>query len=266
MAALKKAGGLTIVAMLVVAALAIAFWVLLLSPKRDEAAKLGKQVGRAEESLAQHRSEVATAEQARRQFPVDYRKLVVLGKAVPAGDETASLLVQINGVADRAKVEFQDISLSDEGGGSEEEESAAPTSSTTGAQVSATEAEAALLPLGASIGPAGLAVMPYSLTFVGDFFQIADFIQGLDSLVKSHNENVAVKGRLVTIDEFTLTPEGEGEPGEGGSGGSSPVLTASFSVTTYVTPPDQGITAGASPSSPLESSATPASTTTGGTP
>jgi Tfp pilus assembly protein PilO len=265
MAALKKAGGLTIVAMLVVAVMAIAFWALLLSPKRDEAAKLGKQVAAAETSLADHQSEIVAAEQARAQFPVDYRKLVVLGTAVPANDETASLLVQINGVAGRAKVEFQDISLSTEGEGSGEA-SAAPTSSPTGAQVSATEAEAALLPLGASIGPAGLAVMPYSLTFVGDFFQIADFIQGLDSLVKSHNEGVAVKGRLVTINDFTLTPEGEGEPGEGSNGGSSPVLTASFSVTTYVTPPGQGITAGASPSSPLESSATPASTTTGGTP
>jgi Tfp pilus assembly protein PilO len=252
MAGLKKSSSLTIVAMLVVAALAIAFWMLLLSPKRDEAAKLGEQVARAESSLAQHQAEAASAEEARARFPVDYQRLVVLGKAVPAGDETASLLVQLSGVADRAKVEFQDISLSSEGGGSE---AAAPPAGTTGAPVSATEAAASLLPIGATIGPAGLAVMPYSLTFEGSFFQIADFIRGLDSLVKSHNEDVSVRGRLVTINSFALT---------GGEGGSS--LTASFSVTTYVTPPAQGTTAGASPSSPAEASATPASTTTGGTP
>ncbi len=48
--------------------------------------------------------------------------------------------------------------------------------------------------------------MPYTLTFDGDFFQIADFIKGLDSLVKTTNEKVAVDGRLMTINGFTLTP------------------------------------------------------------
>ncbi len=263
MAALRKSGSLTIVAMLVVAALAIAFWIVLLSPKRDEAAKLGKQIERAESSLVQHQAEVASAEQAREQFPVDYQRLVVLGKAVPGNDETASLLVQLNGVAGRAGVAFRDISLSAEGGGSEEAP-AAPASA-SGEPVSATEAAASLLPLGATIGPAGLAVMPYSLTFEGNFFQIADFIHGLDSLVRSNNEDVSVEGRLVTINDFTLTPEGE-EEGAGGGGGASPVLTVAFSVTTYVTPPGQGTTAGASPSSPSEATATPASTTTGGSP
>jgi Tfp pilus assembly protein PilO len=110
--------------------------------------------------------------------------------------------------------------------------------------------------------------MPYSLTFTGTFFQIADFIKGLDSLVKSDNEDVAVKGRLITVNDFTLTAEGESEePGVPASkSGGSPTLTASFSVTTYVTPPGQGIAAGASPASPAEATATPASTTTGGAP
>ena len=44
-------------------------------------------------------------------FPDDYQQLVVLGKAVPADDETASLLVQVNRIADDAKVKFQSITL-----------------------------------------------------------------------------------------------------------------------------------------------------------
>jgi Tfp pilus assembly protein PilO len=252
-AALKKSGSLTIVAMLVVAALAIAFWAVLLSPKRDEAARLGKQVERVESSLAQHQAEVTTAEQARKQFPVDYQKLVVLGKAVPGNDETASLLVQVSGIAERAGVEFQNIVLDSGGGG---EEAAAPLSSPSGTPLSATEAAASLMPLGASIGPAGLAAMPYTLTFNGSFFKMADFIKGLDSLVKSHNEEVAVDGRLITINGFSLVA----------GPNDFPSLTATFSVTTYLTPPAQGETGGASPSSPPEGAATPASTTTGGTP
>jgi Tfp pilus assembly protein PilO len=253
MAALKKAGPVTIVAMLVVVALAVAFWILLLGPKRDEAAKLGKRIERAETSLAQHRAEVATAEAARKQFPVDYQRLVVLGKAVPGDDETPSLLVQVSELAERAGVEFQTISLEPESGG---EAAAAPLSSPSGRPVSATEAAAAVTPLGASIGPAGLAAMPYTLTFNGNFFQMADFIKGLDSLVKSHNEEVAVDGRLVTINGFSLAA-GERE---------FPALTATFSVTTYVTPPIRAASGGVPSSSPPESDATPASTTTGGAP
>ena len=136
-----------------------------------------------------------------------------------------------------------------------------------GTPVSATEVAASLLPLGASIGPAGLAVMPYTLTFEGDFFEIADFIEQLDKMVKTQNEKVLVDGRLITVDGFSLSPEGEGEGSAPSSGGgSSPSLTASFEVTTYLTPPSQGTTAGATPSSPAASSATPAATTTGGAP
>jgi Tfp pilus assembly protein PilO len=255
MAALKNPRNMTVVAMLGVAVLAIGFWMLLLSPKRDEAKKLDAQVAEVESSLAGHEAEVAAAEAARDQFPTDYQKLVVLGKAVPAGDETASLLVQMNGIAKRAGVELNDISTSSEGGG-EEAPAAAPAG---GEAVSPTEAAASLLPLGATVGPAGLAVMPYSLSFEGTFFQIADFIRGLDSMVKTHNEEVTVNGRLLTIDSFTL---GSGE-GEAGSGST---LSADFSVTTYLTPPGEGLTAGASPESPAGLSATPAATTTGGAP
>ncbi len=256
MKALKKSSGMTIGAMLVVAALAIAFWTLLLSPKREEAAKLATQVEQVESSLAQHEAEVTAAEEARKQFPVDYQKLVVLGKAVPAGDETASLLVQVSGIARRSHVKFKNISLSAEG---ESGEAPAETSAPTGA--SPTEAAASLLPLGATVGSAGIAVMPYTLTFEGSFFQVARFIKGLDSLVKTKNEEVAVDGRLITVDSFTLG-SGEGE----GAAASTSTLSASFNVTTYVTPPEQGLAAGASPSSPGELSATPAATTTGGAP
>jgi Tfp pilus assembly protein PilO len=250
-----KSANLVIGAMLVCAAIAVAFWVLALSPKRDEASKLSAQVKQLESSLAQHRAEAAAAEEARKSFPVDYQRLVVMGKAVPGGDETASLLVQLNRIADAAGVRFQTLTL-ESSGSKGEAASAAP--SPGGEPVSATEAAASLLPLGASIGPAGLAVMPYALTFEGSFFTIADFIKGLDSLVKTTNEKVAVDGRLITVDGFSLSESPEAK---------FPALQGAFSVTTYLTPPSQGVTAGASPSGPeAASTATPVSTTTGGAP
>ncbi len=247
-----KSKNAVIGAMLGVVLLATAFWMLALSPKREEASKLGKEVSALESSLSQHQAEIAVSLEARHDFPVDYQRLVVLGKAVPGDEDTASLLVQLNRIAERTKVRFETVTLAPGPGG----EGEAPTTS-SGTPVSATEAAASLMPLGATVGPAGLAVMPYTLTFTGNFFTIADFINGLDSLVKTTNEKVAVDGRLITVDGFSLGSDPDSQ---------FPTLQASFSVTTYLTPPGQGITAGASPSSPEPVTSTPASSTTGGAP
>jgi Tfp pilus assembly protein PilO len=253
-----------ILVMLGIGVLAAAFWMLLLGPKRDEASKLDKQVAVLEASLAQHQADVNAALEARKGFPEDYQQLVVLGKAVPSDDDTASLLVQLTRISERAGVRFQSFVLSDEGGGGEAPAplAATPTEeSGSGGEatslVSPTEVAASTLPLGASIGPAGLAVMPYTLTFTGDFFTLANFIKGLDSLVKTENEKLAVDGRLITVNGFTLEPHPDKE---------FPALEATFSITTFLTPPEQGDTAGATPTSPAPAEATPASTTTGGTP
>jgi Tfp pilus assembly protein PilO len=238
-----------IAAVLVVVVLATGFWVLLLSPKRSEADKLALRVGSLESSLALHSGEVAAAEAAKKSFAEDYAHLVVLGKAVPAEAETASLIVQIQRLADRSKVRFGSLSLGS-GEGSGGGEAAAPTPVPEGA--SPTEATASLLPLGASVGPAGLAVMPYSLSFEGNFFKIADFIERLDDLVKTNNEKVAVDGRLFTVDSFSL------EPGKGGF----PSLLANFSITTFLTPPGPDLTEGLTPAAAGTEMATLASSTT----
>ena len=260
-----------VVAALAVVVLAIAFWMLLLGPRRDEASKLGAQVEEVTASLAQHRAEAAEAVEARGEFAADYQHLVVLGQAVPGDDDTASLLVQLNSVAEKAGVSFRTLTLDAAEGGAApapapetpapeapSAEGVAPEASagTPASLTSPTEVAASTLPLGAAIGTAGLGVMPYTLTFDGQFFQIADFIKGLDSLVKTQNAQVSVDGRLITINGFSLAPGSSGFP----------ALEATFSVTTYLTPPTQGVTAGATPAAPAPATAAPAATTTGGTP
>jgi Tfp pilus assembly protein PilO len=238
-----KSSNRLIVAMLVVALLAGSFWILVLSPKRGEADKLGTEVEQLRSSLALAESQASEAEVARDEFPGDYRKLVTLGKAVPAGEETSSLLVELNQVAAGSEVQFDSIQL---GGGGATEEVPAPVAQEAGPSTAvestlpATEATAALMPLGSKIGAAGLAVMPYDLNFKGSFFDIADFIGGIDSLVTT-GKSTAVDGRLVTIDGFVLTED----PQEG-----FPDLNADFAVTTYLVAPGQGLTAGATAAAP----------------
>jgi len=250
-----SASNKVIVAMVAVAALAVAFWVLLLSPKRSEISKLDQEVSQQQEFLSLHQQEVQRGREAEQAFPREYQQLVVLGKAAPAEDDTASLLVQLNRIAGDARIRLQTFQLTPTNEETAAEEpGAAPAEGE--APAPPTEVAASTLPLGASLGPAGLAVMPYKLTFEGSFFRLADFIDGLDSLVKTKNSKVEVTGRLITVNGFSLEPDEDK---------GLPYLKADFSVTTFLVPPAQGVTGGASPTSP-EPSTTPVSTTTGGTP
>lgn len=253
-----------IVSILAIAALAIGFWMLLLSPKREEASELSSEAGQLRVTLSEAEAKAAAAEEAKREFPKDYRQLVVLGQAAPAGDETASLLVELNRVAKASRVKFKTFLLSGsgEGGGAAAPAPAAPATPPTeapsgavpaSATVPPTEVAASVMPLGASVGPAGLAVMPYTLTFSGDFFHVADFIKQIDSLVDTSGGEVTVDGRLVTLDGFALNTAEDSNSTE---------LNATFAVTTYLTPPSQGVTAGATPTEPAPVSGAPASSAT----
>ncbi len=247
---LSSTNGL-IVGMVAFVVLAFLFWNMALGPKRDEASELSAKAKSLETSLATHEGEISQALEARDSYAEDYRNLIVLGKAVPGNDDTASFLVQLNRISAAAKVEFRELKLSTSEAAPEEAATAAPP--VEGA--SPTEVAASTLPLGATIGTAGLGVMPYELSFEGNFFSISRFIHGLDSLVKTANERVEVTGRLITINGFTL----KGDTGKG-----FPALEGRFSVTTYLTPPETGVTGGAAPVGTAE--ATQVSATVGTTP
>jgi hypothetical protein len=67
--------------------------------------------------------------------------------------------------------------------------------------------------------------------------------------VKTKNGAVDARGRLVTVDNFELVPAEKN-----GEGGGSSNLVAHLSVSTYVTPPGQGLTAGATSAGPATAS------------
>ncbi len=283
-----KATDKTIILAVSALALVAAFYLLVLSPKREKAAELKDEIATLEASISEQEQVASFAEQARKDFPEYYGRLVVLGKAVPAQADSASLLVELNSIAAGSGVDFRGITLGDgaassgttssnttttppatappstgstpsaEGSTPASSETsttsttattgAAPTGSTSSPPAStaptpATEATAATLPIGATVGSAGLPTMPYDLTFAGGFFGIADYIGGLDRLVglRDRGGQVVANGRLVTVDGFSL---------EATTLGPNPVLDAALSVTTYVTPSGQGLTGGATPTGP----------------
>lgn len=242
-------------------ALVAAFWLLVLSPKREEASQLEAEVTSLESEVAEQQQLAEFAEQAREDFPSDYKTVVRLGKAVPDDDDTASLLAQLTGISSKTDVGFRSLQLAESTG----EEAAppppapaeaAPTAEEPAAETApvasaaeATEATAATLPIGATVGPAGLPVMPYTLEFQTDFFNFADFLDEIDDTVSTADGRVSVDGRLMTIDGFGLARDLEQ---------GFPALTANVAMTTYVTPPTEGLTAGATPTAPAPVSAPPA--------
>ncbi|HEX2359720.1 MAG TPA: hypothetical protein VHH72_07890 [Solirubrobacterales bacterium] len=285
---------------LLVAAVLAGFYFMVLSPKREEASKLGDEVSTLEASILDQDQLAAYAEDARREFPRYYGRMVVLGKAVPAEADSASLLVQVDNISARSGTSFESLALGQGSGsttttapaatppapsgtapeGSGEAPAAGSTPASTGATTPAstgatagqtagaasvapaTETAAASLPIGATVGPAGLPTLPYDLFFKGTFFQVADFIAGVDGLIHTREASgqVVVDGRLLTVNGFSL---------QGGRPGSDPALDADFAVTSYVMPSDQGLTLGATPGAPGPPAAgqpqtTPASAT--GTP
>ena len=141
-----------------------------------------------------------------------------------------------------------------------QEPAAAPAG---GAAPVATEATAATLPLGATIGPAGLPTMPYDLRFTGDYFQVADFFKGVDDLVHTADGEVSVDGRLLTVDGFTLTSQAS-EGVETGTFDPTPTLSVTLATTTFLTPATEGLVAGADPAAPPPT--TPAAPTPTSTP
>ena len=247
-----------------------AFWFLVLSPKQDQAKKLGSQVSALQEEVSTQQQAAAEGRDARRHFPRAYHRLVVMGKAVPADDETASLVIEVNRIAKRSGVSFRKIDLNEGAGGSSGSAAAAPAPATSSSDNSSsggenssgssgstsapatatpaapTESSASLLPIGATVGSAQLPILPYSMTFRGSYFAVAEFMAGIDALVKADKGRIEADGRLATIDGFTMGQVQNAPPG---------VLDATLAITTYVTPPDQGLTAGATPTGPAAAAA-----------
>jgi hypothetical protein len=266
----------------VMALVLVGFYLKVLSPKRDEASKLEKENTELQAQIEQQEQVAAFAEDARQHFPVYYGRLVVLGKAVPEQADTASMLVQLNTISSRSGVKFEGLELSASGGGVTAVTAAPsatapsqpasgparprhrpgrarrrrparpPPPTTTGGSARALDDDAddhgardggergkpADRCLG---GPAGLPILPYNLTLQG-----ASSTSPVSSPASTprHNRDgttVVADGRLVTIDGFALSNP---------TAGPSPTLDANLAVTMYVTPSNQGLTAGATPTGP----------------
>jgi hypothetical protein len=216
----------SILAVLGGVAVLAAFWFLVLGPKRAEGEKLDADVAAAQQRLETAQSTVAAGTAAKASYAKDAATIARLGAAVPGDDDLPSLVYELQSSAKGAKVDFGAL----ERAGSDNAASSA----------GATGAATAGLPPGAVVGTAGFATLPFSFTFSGSYFSLEHLLDDLHGYVKTSGDAVSVRGRLLTVDGFSLTV------GDGGFKDIAAKVTASA----YLIPdtaPSSGSTATAAP-------------------
>jgi hypothetical protein len=208
----------------------IAAWVMVIQPKRDQAARLGSQIAAAEQQLQSASGQAATAQANEHAYASNYATVARLGEAVPSDDEVPSLIYQLQAAATGTGVSFQSLVLNAGGSGS--------STSTGSSALSQTQ-----LPPGATVGPAGFPTMPFTFTFEGNFFHLSSFFARLQRFVEATQKRIDVHGRLMTLNAIDLGPGPSGFPR----------ITATIYATTYLVPSSQGLTNGASAAAPAAS-------------
>jgi hypothetical protein len=220
----------------------VAPWLLVISPKRSQAAKLQTQLTAAQSQLASIRSQAAANEAARQAFASNYTTLAKLGEAVPADDDVPSLIYQLQGAAGHDHVDFLGLQTAGTGGsttpspapsssssssssGSSSSSSSSSSPSST-ASSSASSQAASTPPPNASAGLNGFDNDSFTFTFQGSFFDLTNFVKRVQRFVVATDKKVAVSGRLLTLNALNLAQGSKGFP----------QIEATISATSYIAP------------------------------
>jgi Tfp pilus assembly protein PilO len=209
-----------------------AAWMLVVSPERKKAGEAAGQIAAAQSQLASAERSVVSARAAQSKYSTAYASLVSLGKAVPATQEVPALIVQLSQASSEKNVNFASITASSSSG-------------TSGSAAAAAASDA-------------FASLPFTFTFEGSYFDLEHLFSKLTDFANtSASGELQVNGRLLTIQSVKLSPASSSSIG---SKGPTNELTGTITATAYTLPATQGVTGGATATSPVGAT-TPTSTT-----
>jgi Tfp pilus assembly protein PilO len=164
-------------------------WIGVIAPKREQAADLRARIAQAEQTRDDATARAIKAEQAQATYARDYGTVARLGKAVPPSTDVPSLVYQLATAARGAKIDFRAVNVLD----------------------SAPVAPAPAGPAEATAG-GGIESTPISFKFEGDFFGLQKLLARIDRFSRVKGTQIAVNGRLLTIDGLTVNPSRRGLP------------------------------------------------------
>jgi hypothetical protein len=287
-----------IVLILVPIVILIAYYFLLLAPKRDDLKTARTEQHSAEDARDAAVAQAAQLERARQTFAEDYAAVVRLGKAIPDTVDSPSLLVQLDRASHGTHIDFDSITFGarasatvpaaptvqapaqpngnaaaggapastglgrateSAGNAVNQGNQASTAAGGTDTTTSTTTTTAAAAPSTAAPATTTPALDSVALTFnfSGTYFDLADFFHRLKRFVYVANNQIFVRGRLMTIDTIAFAPGGST------TGAPSRTLTATVGATVYLSPKGQGATGGATPQGPAGSTTTTTTTPAG---
>ena len=176
-----------VIAMLVVGVLvyAAAGYLLVISPQRSKSSDLQKQIEQTQEQIDQYR---AQARQAANTPPIRVADLFRLEKAMPNEVDMAGIVLELSRIARDTGITFESIT-----------------------------------PQGPTAGT-GYQVLPVTLAFDGNYFELSDFLYRLRSLVRVNAGRLDSRGRLFVVDSISFSESEQ----------SFPRIQASLVVHAYV--------------------------------
>ncbi len=258
-----------------------AFWLLVLGPKRQEAATIDRDIAAARATIADGRSQIAAARAGRDALRRNVAQLRGIGRAVPAGEGVPALLRELERTARREHVDMQAIgtqrvappaapapapesgsgSGSGSAPGSASASASGPTTSPAANGVAAKvtkTAAGANAAAGADAGtggtpaaggaapggglPPGVSTVKLTMTFKGSFSHLERFFSRIDRFIKLSSKRIQATGRLLSLSTLQL---GMGEKG-------FPQLSAEVGASIYVLPDPTTLAApsGSAPATP----------------
>jgi Tfp pilus assembly protein PilO len=211
------------------AALLAALWLVAISPKRSESAKVKTNIAAQQQRLGAARTQLASYESARKQYPGLLVELRGLDKAVPARGAIPALLRQLQKRAKASRSTLQLVTLEAAGAAPAATPGVAPGTS---------------LPPGATLGAGGLAKLPFSFEYSGRYFDLVHILAEARRTVTVKSGDLKINGRLVTIEALSFQPSTPG----------SKLITANVSGTAYIAAAPPTPTA---PATPAAATSTP---------
>jgi Tfp pilus assembly protein PilO len=221
---LKQWVALTAVACL---ALSAAGWFLLISPKRAEAADLRMQSQERLQANADLENQLQVLKAQAKDLPKEQAKLAAVAAKIPDNPALPGLIRSLIEAADASGVELVSITPSTPTLVAPAAPVAPVATEEGAAQTAPDPAAPAPAAAGPATGPAGqLAEVPLTISVVGDYFQVQQFLNAVEEL-----------SRAVKVTTVDLTPGASPTAGNGGD--SSAVeqgrsLTASISGSIYM--------------------------------
>jgi hypothetical protein len=249
--------------------LVLAYWFVVLAPQRSESAKVEQELTKAKGARDTAQAQIGQLNAAKASFASDYQTVIRMGKAIPESVDMPSLLVQLDRAARGTGIQMNDIQVTPPKAGEAPAPATPATPAPNGGGPAAGGSGAQSMPGRAAQGagnavnqangasqnsanaangapaaaaappPPGLSTVGLQFKLQGKFFEMADFFHRMKRFVRVVNEEMVIRGRLITIDnwDFQMTPKGE--------------IDAAVGATVYLSPKAEGgVSAGASPAGP----------------